>query len=337
MPDNKLQIRNCIIDLIETEPYKLPAAADCNSPCWWSEDGFRILTSTGHPALSSGPNLKGLVRLGEITYTAWRDGGRWIESVHQELNGILLGWYHNEPAHFIPDQYQAGRQFPMTSPFIGAVISYDNGLSWDDLGLIITGGPDTLNLEERNYWFAGGNGDFSVILDRDGKYFYFLFGTYYKDVAQQGISLARLPFEYRFNPVGKVEKWYQGEWQENGLNGRVTPIIPVNSSWYSPNPDTFWGPSVHWNTYLQQYVILMNRAIDPRWKQDGIYVSITPDLSEPASWSVPQRLLETSGWYPQVIGCDETRHETERESGAEARLFVQGTSNHLLRFSWADS
>ena len=337
MPNNKVQIGNCIIELIEVEPYKLPTSADCNSPCWWSEAGLRILTSTGHPVLSSGPNLEGLTRLGEITYTAWRDGGRWIESIHQETDGVLLGWYHNEPAHFIPDEFQAGRQFPMTSPFIGAVISYDNGQTWDDLGLIITGAPDMLNLEERNFWFAGGNGDFSVILDREGKHFFFLFGTYYKDTEQQGISLACMRYEDRFSPVGKVQKWYQGGWNEPGLNGRVTPIIPVRSSWYSPMPDTFWGPSIHWNHALHQYVILMNRAIDPRWKQDGIYVSLTTDISDPGSWTVPQKLLETTGWYPQILPLDPARRETERECGAEARLSVHGVSNHIVRFWRSDS
>ena len=47
-----------------------------------------------------------------------------------------------------------------TAPFIGAAASYDNGVSWDDLGLVLAGNPDTLNLEARNFWFAGGNGDF---------------------------------------------------------------------------------------------------------------------------------------------------------------------------------
>ena len=333
MTNNKVQIGNCVVEAIETESFKLPANADCNSPCWWSEAGLRILTSTGHPALSSGPDLQGLVRLGEITYTAWRDGGRWIESVHQEENGVLLGWYHNEPAHYIPDEYQVGRQFPMTAPFIGAVMSYDNGQTWDDLGLLLAGAPDTLNLAERNFWFAGGNGDFSVILDRERSYFYFLFGTYYKEVDQQGIALARMRYEDRFSPVGKVWKWYQGEWKEPGLNGKVTPIIPVTESWYSPTPDTFWGPSVHWNHELQQYVILMNRAIDPRWKQGGIYICLTPDISDPSSWTPPQKILETTGWYPQVLPLDPPRRETERECGSEARLSVHGTSNHIIRFS----
>lgn len=321
------------ITVEEAPEMSFPTNADCNSPLWWDSDGqLNVLTSTGHPRYSFGPSLDQLQFGDEITFTAWRDGGRWIESVYQEPDGTLFGWYHNEPAHFIPEEYQVGRQFRMTAPFIGAVVSYDNGRTWDDLGLVLTGGPDTLELEKRNYWFAGGNGDFTVILDRQQEYFYFLFGTYYKDVAQQGISLARMRFADRTSPVGKVQKWYNGSWSEPGLRGKVSPIIPVRSSWYDPNPDTFWGPSVHWNTVLNQYVILMNRAIDPTWKQEGIYISLTPDISDPNSWTEPVKILDESGWYPQVIGLNSDNRETDREAGAVARLFIHGKSRYILRF-----
>ncbi len=333
MTTRQVVIGQVRIDIEDAPKLRFPTNADCNSPCWWSGGQLFALTSTGHPVRHAGPNLEQLARLGEIVYTGWRDGGRWIESVHQDPDGTLYGWYHNEPAHYIAAEYQVGRQFPMTAPFIGAVVSHDDGATWDDLGLILAGGPETLDLEGRNYWFAGGNGDFSVILDRAGEYFYFLFGTYYKPVAQQGISLARMRYADRQGPVGRVMKWHAGAWQSPGLLGPVTPIVPVRASWYASEPDTFWGPSVHWNHQLGQYVILMNRALDPRWKQTAIYVSVTPDLADPHSWTEPQPLLETTGWYPQVIGLDAARRETEREAGQLARLFIHGESNHSLRFS----
>ncbi len=316
----------------DAPPLTFPSNTDCNSPIWWSGERMHILNSTGHPVHSTGSGVTAMTRGTPIVYTGWRDGGRWIESVHQDPDGTLYGWYHNEPAHYVPDEYHQGRQFPMTAPFIGAAVSHDDGTTWDDLGLILAGGPDTLHLEARNFWFAGGNGDFSVILDRAGEYVYILFGTYYKDEAQQGISLARMRYADRQGPVGKVQKWHAGAWSEPGLNGAVTPIVPVRSGWYSPQPDTFWGPSVHWNTALKRYVILMNHAIDPRWKQEGVYMSLSPDLS-PGSWTPPVRLLETTGWYPQVVGLG--TGETEREAGAVCRLFIHGTSNHMLRFATA--
>jgi hypothetical protein len=129
----------------------------------------------------------------------------------------------------------------MTAPFIGAAVSYDNGQTWDDLGLILAGGPETLNLDAPNFWFAGGNGDFTVILDHQGDCFYFLFGAYYKDAREQGVSLARMHYEELRSPVGKVTKWCDGDWSQPGLNGHVTPILPAKGDWYGEAPDAFWG------------------------------------------------------------------------------------------------
>ncbi len=331
------QVGNIRIELEDAPAIKFPGdptgGTDCNSPCWWSEGKIYVVNSTGHPYRSSGADLTQMSPSAPVIYTAYRDGGRWIEAVHQESDGTLYGWYHNEPAHLIPEAVQEGRPNRLTAPLIGALVSHDNGLTWDDLGIILAGGPDTYEYETPNYFFAGGNGDFSVILDRQGEYFYFLMGTYYRDVKQQGVALARMRYADRSGPVGKVMKWHNGAWQSPGLGGEVTPNLPARASWYAPQPDTFWGPSVHWNTYLQQYVILLNRAIDPRWKQEGIYISFTPDISDPLSWSEPLRILDGVGWYPQVVGWDRSKQETEREAGQLARLFVHGTSKHWIRFS----
>jgi len=330
----KIRVGNIGVEIEEAPDITFPTHADCNSPLWWDSSGrLNLLTSTGHPRYSSGPSLDQLQFGGEVTFTAWRDGGLWIESVYPQPDGAIYGWYHNEPAHFISDEYQQGRQFPMTAPFIGAAVSNDNGRTWDDLGLVLSGGEDTLDLEHRNEWFAGGNGDFTVILDRQQEYFYFLISTYYKDATQQGISLARMRFVDRFCPVGKVQKWYRGKWEEPGLCGQVSPVLPAHSGWYTSAPDVFWGPSVHWNTALNQYVILMNHACTPNWKQEGIYISFSPDLSDPRSWTKPVKILEDSGWYPQVIGIKTAQRETDREAGAVSRLFIHGKSQYNLCLS----
>jgi len=328
------KVGNVRIEIEAAPQLRFPSATDCNSPCWWSDGLLYITNSTGHPIRSWGRGLEEWIDFRPITYTAWRDGGRWFEAAHQDADGTLYAWYHNEPAHLIGDEWQQGRRFPLTAPFIGAAVSYDNGDNWDDLGLILAGGPETLNIENHNYWFAGGNGDFSVVLDQAGEYFYFLLGTYYKDVTQQGICLARMHYQDRGSPVGKVYKWHNGEWREPGLNGKVTPILPVRKDWYAPEPDTFWGPSVHWNHHIQKYVILLNRAIDPNWKQEGVYICFTEDIGDPDSWSEPLRILDGEvGWYPQVVGSDTERRETDRLAGRESRLFVHGKSDYVIRFS----
>ena len=81
---------------------------------------------------------------------------------------------------------------------------------------------DSLRRDTRNGYFAGGNGDFSVIPDERREYLYFLFSTYHREVAQQGVAVARMRYADRDRPVGKVHKWHAGRWSEPGRGGRVT-------------------------------------------------------------------------------------------------------------------
>jgi len=259
------------------------------------------------------------------------NGGRWIEATFKDSDGKLYGWYHREPRGV------CGEERSLTAPQIGAAVSTDDGMHWRDLGIVLKAPADSLYCETANRYFAGGNGDFSVILDRNKQHFYFLIGTYNKDKAEQGVSIARMPYTDRDTPVGKVVKWYKGDWSEPGVGGRSSPIFPAAASWHEPEGDAFWGPSIHHNTHLNQYVVLLNRAKDQNWAQEGIYVTYNPDLSDPSGWSKPVKILdapelEASKWYPQVIGVDARRAETDKLSGQIARLFVAGISKWELVF-----
>jgi len=217
------------------------------------------------------------------------------------------------------------------------VVSDDNGLHWRDLGVVLEAPKDSNNCETVNNFFVGGNGDCSVILDRTGSHFYFFISTYNKDIAEQGVAIARMKFEDRDSPVGKVEKWHDGKWTEPGLGGHVSPIWPAMADWHQEKVDAFWGAAIHYNTHLDQYVILLNRAQDKNWAQEGIYVSFNPDLTNPLGWSKPLKILdakelENSKWYPQVIGTDVKARETDRLAGKTARLFVAGLSKWEIEF-----
>ena len=72
----------------------------------------------------------------------------------------------------------------------------------------------------------------------------------------------------------------------------MTPILPVKSDWNRLDADAFWGASVHWNTHLNQYVMLLNRAIDKDWKQEGVYVSFNDGELVPECLP-PQALLSS--------------------------------------------
>jgi hypothetical protein len=95
--------------------------------------------------------------------------------------------------------------------------------------------------------------------------------------------------------------------------------------------DAFWGPAVHWNVYLERYVMLLNRAKDTNWKQEGIYVSFNRRLDDPAGWSQPVKVLSGGRWYPQVMGI-EAGTGTDKVAGRSARFFMAGTSEHLIQF-----
>jgi len=152
----------------------------------------------------------------------------------------------------------------------------------------------------------------------------------------QGVAIARMAFGERQNPVGAVSKYFQGDWTEPGLGGRLSPVFPAAVGWQQSNTDSFWGPSVHWNTYLESYVVLLNHACcAPNWPQEGIYIAYNPDLSDPAGWSAPYKILGKvtydAGYCPQVIGTNPG--ESDTVAGQVARLYVHGRSDWTIVFS----
>ncbi len=308
-----------------------PGDVDCSSPAHWDGDVMYMFYSTGHPFRSAGPDLLRLSRPSQrVTFdneATWNMGARWIEATHKAADGRLYMWYHNEPP--LP----GGK----TAPRIGEMVSTDNGLNWKDLGLISEAPAGSNNEASANYYFVGGNGDFTMIADRENRYFYLYTSTYNKDTAEQGVAVGRMRYEDRDAPVGKVFKWHKGQWAEPGLGGHVTPIFGVRTDWHKPDADAFWGPSIHWNTHLETWVMLLNRAKDKDWSQEGIYISFNPDLGNPAGWTAPVKILdaaelEKSKWYPQVMGLDAAKRETDKLAGKTARLFVAGVSKWELVF-----
>ncbi len=306
----------------------MPTRADSNSPGFWSDGQLSILNSTGVQLVSHGRDQFSQYD----TKPVWLDSAAhlpmWIESVWQDPNGILYGWYHNEPGGVCPGS-------KLTVPRIGAVVSYDHGISFHDLGIVLQTG-DAPDCSAKNGFFAGGHGDFSVILDRDKEYFYFLFDNYGGDLPGQGVAIARMAFADLEDPAGAVWKYCNGEWAEPGLGGRVTPIFRAAVAWQQSDTNSFWGPSIHWNTYLESYVVLMSHACcKPNWPQEGIYVTFNPDLSHPGEWTPPVKMLGKvtydAGYYPQVLGVGEG--ETDTVAGRQPRLYVHGRSYWEIEFS----
>jgi len=314
--------------LRSAETVTMPTRADCTSPAFWSDGQLVLFNSTGTQWVSRGGDqfsesttqLVGVDRQDHVPM--------WIESVWRDEDGTLYGWYHHEPAGVCGSS-------KLTAPVIGAVVSRDGGKTFEDLGIVLSSGG-ALDCDAKNGFFAGGNGDFSVILDRNREYFYFLFDNYGGDIEGQGVAIARMAFADRQQPVGAVWKYFDSRWMEAGLGGRNTPVFRASVRWQDENTDAYWGPSVHWNTYLERYVVLMNHTCcRPEWPQEGIYITFSADLSDPAGWTPPVKILGKvdydAGFYPQVLGTG--TGETETLAGESARLYVHGRSDWTIEFS----
>ena len=307
----------------------MPREVDSNSPAFWRDGRLFWFGSNGGPWVSSGPSQFGPWETRTVPIETANAFPHWLESVVPDDDGVLYGWYHGEPIGLLPDSL-------LTAPRMGAVVSTDGGATLRDLGIVLESG-EPLNPAARNGYFAGGHGDGTVIHDRQRTYFYFFFGNYGGAPETQGVCLARMAYEDRAKPDGKVWKYHNGSWREAGRGGRVTPIFPVRRAWGLADPDAYWGPSVHWNTYLNCFVMLLNRASgEPGWSQEGVYVSFCADLSRPETWTTPRKILDRAefpGWYffyPQVMGLESGG--TDRRAGQVARLYVSGISKWEIEF-----
>jgi hypothetical protein len=306
----------------------MPSLIDSNAPVWWRDGVWYSLSSSGRSTRSFGTVFPWEEDLDRVRVQSEKQN-LWIESVWQDDDGTLFAWYHHEPGGLC--------NTPITAPKIGAMISRDNGETFQDLGVVLESG-DPVDCEAQNGFFGSGHGDFTVILDRERQYFYFLLGNYGGAPESQGIALARMRFEDRFEPLNKVLKWHEGEFKEPGMGGQVTAVWQAKSAWQRPDYDSFWGPTIHWNTHLQKFVILMNRACcEPGWPQEGVYISYVDNLADPASWRTPERLMSSDelddslGYYVQVVGTEPG--ETDTLAGEEARLYIKGYSRWMIRFS----
>ena len=328
--------------VLDAPPLRLPGGRfpeagildsfDCNSPLHWDGAGNLFLfASVQHPFRSQATSLLELTERHELPLSTeihsefGLTGGMWLEATYRDEDGILYGWYHNEVSAGCANEF-------LTVPQIGALVSYDEGATWEDLGIVMRAPETGRNCDTENYFFAGGNGDFSVLLDPNKEYFYFFYDAYDRDIEGQGICLARMAYADRNTPINAVWKWREGAWNEPGLDGYGAPFLPVSSDWHSDTPEAYWGPSVHYNSYLEQYVMLLNHTADSRWVQEGIYVCFNPNLADPQGWSAPQRLqFDPEGRaYPQVVGTE--FGETDKLAGRTPRLFVQGDSLWWLDF-----
>lgn len=320
----------------------LPGEVDSNSPAVWDRVGGRnllfVMTSAdGQPRRAFGRELTSLGSSRHIALEPWPGGGVWMESVVRDVDGTWYGYYHNEiPADVCGP---TGKMIPR----IGAARSRDRGVTWEQLGIILEAPPRSYMCRTGNAYFVGGVGDFTVQLDASSRDLYFFYSLYLRTPMSQGVGVARLAWADRDAPAGKIMIWRNGAWlpstavggdeEERWIYPAASPIFPAAESWHDADTvvDAFWGPSVHWNTHVQHYVMLLSRAKNVDYAQEGVYISYAPSLDDPRRWSAPTKILNGGKWYPQVLGVEDGSG-TDKTAGEWARFFMLGESRQLLHF-----
>jgi hypothetical protein len=325
--------------LFQAPHIELPAEIDSSNPAVWSRVGgllqlFVMSSWGGVPVRSSGTSLATLRPGPPVNFRSHPGHGVWMEAIIPDDSGAWYGYYHHErPADACgrPD-----RQLPR----IGAMRSTDNGATWDDLGIVIDAPEGSDACDSTNRFVLGGVGDVTAALDANRRDVYLYYSQYVRDGTAQGVTVARIAWADRDAPAGKAQIWNAGAWLPaiRSASGGVsyplaTPLVRARQPFHdrTATNDVFWGPSIHWNTYLRQYVMLLNRAEDDQFGQEGIYISYSPTLSDPAQWTAPALLKSGGGWYPQVIG-EERGIGTDRIAGKQARFFMFGRSQWLIVF-----
>ena len=305
------------------------------------------MTSTaGAPRLATGPNLTRLGPAQDVAFSPHPGNGVWMEAIVVDDEGTWYGYYHNEnPAVGCgrPDRAVAR---------IGSARSVDAGpqLGRPRRDSRSSDRLDCLRFTQSLCDWRRRRSERDAQCRKDGSVHLF-----------QPIPAASLRTRRRSGSarVGKSRPAVRPRhgldrrrlvaialqphvddrrlWQHPPDLARVpvgTPLAPTTLAWHDGDGkvDAFWGPSVHWNESIEQYVMLLNRAKDESYSQAGIYVSFAPRLDDPRLWTMPQRLMSAERWYPQVIGLT-TGSGTDKVAGATARLFLGGRSDWVINFS----
>jgi hypothetical protein len=328
--------------LVPAPRMAVPGAVDSNVPMLWDlVDGawrlFAFASWGGIPVQLAGSSVDRMQRLDPVTILDHPGHGIWLESVIAADDGTWYAYYHHEV------WADACGRLDRAIPRIGAARSVDRGATWENLGIILEGSPEGYACGSTNAFVLGGVGDVTAVLDPEKQDLFLFFTQYHRAGSAQGVTVARLTWADRDAPRGRAAVWQDGVWLPAIAVGDPeaeqweypvgTPLVRASRPWHDGDAaaDVFWGPSIHWNTYLERYVMLLNRARDDRFNNEGIYVSYATTLDDPRAWSAPRKIMNGGNWYPQVAGL-EAQAGTDKTAGQRARFFLTGRSDHYLVF-----
>ena len=193
--------------------------------------------------------------------------GNWLLVYHAE---------YNDPAYFL----------------LGLAVSYDKGLHWTDIGEIIR---FNMPFSYHGQPASGAIGDPPLVVSPDGKYFYIYFLDWLKNGANTTASIARAPitevlqdaFGGNVHFAAPFKKYYLGAWDEPGIGGASTDLIPEGH--YGG------GNNVAYNSYIHRYMMLNSdsqnysyaESIDGLHWTDTIFLGMLGYVPDVAGYSGP--------------------------------------------------
>lgn len=192
-------------------------------------------------------------------------------------NTDLLMIYHAEN-HPCPDSYAPVRYG------IGLARSFDEGLSWQKKGQILT--SYVAMPENLCEFFEWGLGNPTVYLSPEKDYIYMLFGEWLRGAPlnrPDGIYLARAAIESDGEP-GNWEKFNNGGFSEPGIGGLGTLVVEPPKG---INPNYAAQPSVSFNSFLNLYVLVFQSRL-------GLHMATSEDG---IAWTDPQLAWEVPDVY----------------------------------------
>jgi hypothetical protein len=183
--------------------------------------------------------------------------GQWL--THAERNGtVTIGFVHAETAC----NYAVGQ----THKSMALAVSNDDGLTWRNLGQIITGSDSPAAGKNT------GEGDCTAVDGRDGYYY-----AYCNRVRDGGSIVARAPVS---NPTpGNWKKYLEGRWDQPGLGGNATRLMGGS------------GVSVARWTTIGDFVLT-------GWVQGGLGLFLTRDHVSVKAVVEPILVLDPGVWHP---------------------------------------
>ena len=219
-----------------------------------------------------------------------------------DRSGLLLMFYHAEIYTSPPDW------LPFYSE-LGLARSMDGGMTWKDLGRIIT--PHASVTSEyfqisHRAWDVGW-GAYAIV----GEYFY----LYFKDLLHAGdqfrpvnLAVARAKIEdvldaaKKGSDVARWEKFYQGSWAEPGIGGRSSPLTENDR-------ESFTMSDVAYSSDLKKYIGIV---IGEPWPNTNLYWF---ESADGIHWSNYRKLVDDEGHnsYPTLIGLEDNPHLLGRE------------------------